>query len=416
MPNRIITPTKVLREALRVLHNNTAFVRGVDRQYSKEFAIPGAKIGNSINVRVPNRYYVSRQTALQSQDTQESTVPVTLTTNYQIGLNFTAQDLLLSLDDFSKRIITPAMAAMSSAMDYDGLGLYKYLFNQVGTPGTAPGAMGGTAGTMTDSSAPRIFANAGAMLDLMSCPKDTNRWIILEPLTQASAISGLAGLLNPAPELNQQYRTGEVKNGLGFHFDMDQNVNCLVAGVRTATNAQVASAGQTGSSIVTNGWSANAVLNVGEIITFALTYSVNPENQQTTRLLANFVVTATTTADASGNMTIPIYPAIVPAGAQIANGTVVASPAMGAAVSLLSGANSLVSPQNMAYHSDCFTLATADKQLPGGVDFAARENYEGISMTLIRQYDINTDQYPCRLDVLAGWACLRPELGVRIVA
>ena len=144
MPNTLLTPTQVLREALRVLHNNLVFVKNVNKQYSQEFAISGAKVGATINVRLPNRYYVTKGTQLAPQTTNESTVPLTLSTNYQVGLNFTQAELTLSLDDFSKRVLVPAMARLASQIDQDGLGLVSNVFSQVGTPGTTPGTSGGS--------------------------------------------------------------------------------------------------------------------------------------------------------------------------------------------------------------------------------------------------------------------------------
>jgi hypothetical protein len=71
--------------------------------------------------------------------------------------------------------------------------------------------------------------------------------------------------------------------------------------------------------------------------------------------------------------------------------------------------------QNLAYHADAFTLGTADLEIPQGVDFAARESYDGISMRIVRAYDVSSDNFICRIDVLGGWATLRPELACRIL-
>ena len=58
----------------------------------------------------------------------------------------------------------------------------------------------------------------------------------------------------------------------------------------------------------------------------------------------------------------------------------------------------------------------ADLPLPQGTDMAARvsDPQLGMSIRMIRDYDITTDKFPCRLDVLFGWAALRPELACRI--
>jgi hypothetical protein len=417
MSNKLLTPTQVLREALRVLHNNLVFVKNVNKQYSSEFAVSGAKVGSTINVRLPNRYYVAKTTALQAQNTNEQTVPVSLTTNYQVGLNFTQAELTLSLDDFSKRVLTPAMARLASQIDQDGLGLAENVYNQVGTPGTTPGTAGGTfTNNLLNYNAPDVYLNAGMMMDNMACPRDDQRRVVINPGAMAVSVAGLKALFQDQGEIAKQYRKGVIGTALGFEFAMDQNVNLLLTGAHGTTTPQVTLAGQTGASLATNGWTANVsgILNAGEVFTIAGVYGVNPENQSNIGYLQPFVVTANCSSDPNGNVTIPISPSIIVAGSQVANGTVVAAPVAGAALTLMSGSANTSYPMNIAYHKDAFTLATADLEMPKGVDFAARETYDGISMLIVRAYDINNAQFPCRIDVLGGWATLRPELCCRI--
>ncbi len=221
MSNKLLTPTQVLREAQRVLHNNLVFVKNVNKQYSSEFALSGAKVGSTINVRLPNRYCVSKTTALQAQNTNESTVPLSLTTNYQVGLNFTQAELTLTLDDFSKRVLSPAMARLASQIDQDGLGQTVNIYNQVGTPGTTPGVAGGS---FTDDTlnynAPDVYLNAGMMLDNMAAPRDDNRRCVLNPAAMAKSVAGLKGLFQDAGEIAKQYRKGVIGTALGFEFAM----------------------------------------------------------------------------------------------------------------------------------------------------------------------------------------------------
>jgi hypothetical protein len=419
MANKLLTPTQVLREALRVLHNNLVFVKNVNKQYSSEFAVSGAKVGSTINVRLPNRYYVAKTTALQAQNTNEQTVPVSLNTNYQVGLNFTQAELTLSLDDFSKRVLTPAMARLASQIDQDGLGQAANVYNQVGTPGTTPGTAGGTpfANNILNYNAPDVYLNAGMMMDNMAAPRDENRRVVINPGAMAVSVAGLKALFQDAGEIAKQYKKGVIGTALGFEFAMDQNVNLLTTGSRSsAATPYTTTASQTGATLATTGWTANqtGILLAGEVFTIAGVYGVNPENQSNVGYLQNFVVTANCNSDSGGNVTIPISPSIVVAGPQVANGTVTAAPPAGAQLTMMSGAASTSFPLNLAYHKDAFTLATADLEMPRGVDFAARETYDGISMLIVRAYDINNAQFPCRIDVLAGWATLRPELACRI--
>ena len=341
MPNTLLTPTQVLREALRVLHNNLVFVKNVNKQYSKEFAVAGAKVGSTINVRLPNRYYVTKATALAAQNTTEQTTPVQLTTNYQVGLNFTQQELTLSLDDFSKRILVPAMARLASQIDQDGLAQCVNIYNQVGTAGTTPGtpSAGPFANALLNYTAPQVFLNSGMMLDYTATPRDENRRCVLNPAAMAASVGGLSGLFQDAKEVGEQYRKGVMGHALGFEFAMDQNVNLLSTGTRhgTAANFQVATTSTTGdTTLAVKGFTALDTFKAGEIISIANVNGVNPENQTSTGINQMFVVTQDATLT-NGTGTLHVSPSIIVAGAGIANGTVDALPQQNAVITLLSG-------------------------------------------------------------------------------
>lgn len=412
MANKILTSTKIVRECLRVLHNSCVFLRNVNRQYNDQFKMEGAKVGNYINVKKPNRYYVSRQTALQVQDTQNVMVPVRLQYPYQVGLQFSQADLSLSIDDFSKNIITPAMSAMASAIDLDGLAMLKLLYNQVGGPGHYVGESAGLGFAM--SNMPNIATNAGAVLTWNCAPRDKNRRMLLNPTNMASAANAGVTWFNDQKALGDVYREGVVGRAHGFEWAEDQNINWLTNGTHGGTPV-VYGANQSGASLLTSGWTASTTpLKAGEVFNIAGVYMVNPDNQQTTGILQGFVALSDVVADANGYATISISPSIKVIGDKIADGTVTALPANGAALTLLSGSASTAYPIQAAYHGDAFTFATADLEMPQGVDFAARETYEGVSMLIVRDYDINTGNFPCRIDVLAAWEALRAEFGVRV--
>jgi hypothetical protein len=418
MSNSLLTVTMITREALRVTHNNVVFAKGINRQYSAEFGVVGAKIGDTVNVRKPNKYNLRRGQTISIQGTNETFVPVKLTTQYGVDPSFSSQDLTLSLDDFGKRVLTPAMAQITSGIDYDGLALVSQIYNNVGTPGTTPGANSGA--NLAVCNAPQIFLNAGMLMDNFATPRDENRRIVINPIAQANTVANLSGLFNDQGSLGEQYRKGVMGRALGFEFAMDQNVNIQGSGSRSKTTVVVGSANQTGSTLAIV--AANAVtVFAGETFTIANVSSVNPENRQSTGQSAQFVVlpsanaNGTYTADAGGNIVLNISPAIVgPSTPSNPQQTVTALPAGGAAITFDQAANGTTHVNNIAYHQDAFTFATADLVLPGGVDFAARETYDGISMRIIRAYDITNDLFPTRIDVLGGWASLRPEMACRI--
>ncbi len=198
----------------------------------------------------------------------------------------------------------------------------------------------------------------------------------------------------------------------GFNWSMDQNVRTHTVGAHGGTPL-IAGGSQSGSSITTDGWTNSAaILKKGDIITFAGVYGVNPQNRQSYGALRQFVVTADVTASGAGLATIPIFPALTASGAFQ---TVTAAPADNAAIVVL-GTASTSGILNLAFHRDAFVLGCADLMLPQGVHQAARVSDPdlGMSIRMVRAYDINNDKFPCRLDILYGWKSIYPELACRV--
>jgi hypothetical protein len=136
---------------------------------------------------------------------------------------------------------------------------------------------------------------------------------------------------------------------------------------------------------------------------------VHPETKISSGILQQFVLTAAY-AGGAGNMAIA--PAIVTSGP-----TQNVSNSPGAGVLLVfANTASTATGLSLAFHPDAFTFATADLVMPGGVDMASRVVKDGISMRAVRQYSISDDTMPIRIDVLWGYAALRPQLAVRLVA
>ena len=414
MANQLLTISKITNEALMVLENELTFTSEVDRNYDDQFAVVGAKIGNTVNVRRPGRFIGTTGPALNVEDFNETSVPVTLSTQFHVDTQFTTQDLALSLDMFSDRVLKPAVAAIANKIDRDGLVMAKNnTANIVGTAGTPP------TGLIT-------YLTAGAYLDSEGAPRDGRRSCIVEPFTGATIVDSLKGLFVPQEAIGEQYRKGLMgRDSAGMNWKMDQNVVSQQFGSYAATLA-TNTATFTGS--LTSGWAQTstitiaatgsaATLNQGDVITIANVYAVNPQNRQPygTNKLRNFVVTSTTAIGSGSSASVTVSPAIITAG-QFQN-CYVASTSASAVVTPFNQSGT-VSPQNIVMHRNAFTLATADLELPEGVHFAGRASDKeiGLSMRVVRQYTINNDSIPTRLDVLYGWAPLYPELACRVAA
>jgi hypothetical protein len=412
MSNQLLTISKITNEALMVLENELTFTSEVDRNYDDQFAVIGAKIGNTVNVRRPGRFVGTTGPALNVEDLNETSVPVTLGTQFHVDTQFTTQDLSLSLDMFSDRVLKPAVAAIANKIDRDGLAMATLqTANIVGTAGTPP------TGLIT-------YLTAGAYLDAEGAPRDGRRSCIVEPFTSATIVDSLKGLFVPQEAIGEQYRKGLMgRDSAGMNWKMDQNVVSQTFGsfAGTATISTTAA-----TNFLTSGWASSTTisitstgavsLNAGDVITIDGVYAVNPQNRQAygSNKLRNFVVkSAASGTGATFNVTVS--PAVITAG-QFQNVSI-PSPSTTATVNFFNKTGT-VSPQNIIMHRNAFTLAVADLELPEGVHFAGRASDKeiGLSMRVVRQYTINNDSIPTRLDVLYGWAPLYPELACRVAA
>lgn len=390
----------ITREAVRLWKNANAFLQNVDMQYDDSFAVSGAKIGSSLRIRLPNDFTVTTGPALDVQDTSEQSTTLVLATQKHVDVAFSLADRTLSLDDYSRRILAPMVNNLAGAVAVDLMsGAEGGICNISANIDTNANILAPIAST---------YLRAGAILRNNSSPV-ANWKIVNSPDTEASVVSSLTGLLNPAPEISRQYVTGRMYDALGFIWMADQTVMTHTNGTAPQSSLTVNGAGQTGLSVtVTNGGSVTLAL--GDIITMAGVHAVNRITKQSYGRLRQFAVTAAVT---TGGTSIPIYPAIVPAvatGIPAQYQTVDVSPASGANVNPALGLGASASyTKNFAYAPEAVTLATADLEMPRNVHEAAREQFDGVSMRMVTDYFIGTDQLITRLDVLYGFLWIRPE-------
>ena len=410
MSNTLLTISKITNEALMVLENELTFTSEVDRNYDDQFAVVGGKIGNTVNVRRPGRFIGTTGPALNVEDFNETSVPVTLSTQFHVDTQFTTQDLALSLDMFSDRVLKPAVAAIANKIDRDGLSLAaSQTANIVGVAGTPP------TGLIT-------YLTAGAYLDSEGAPRDGRRSCIVEPFTSATIVDSLKGLFVPQEAIGEQYRKGLMgRDSAGVNWKLDQNVVSQTFGSWSANTIAVNVTTATG--FLTSGWaqystialtaSSASTLNAGDVFTIPGVFAVNPQNRQSYGKLRNFVVQSTTAVGTSATSVV-VSPAIITAG-QFQNVSISTTGSQNITAFNNTGVSS---PQNIMMHRNAFTLAVADLELPDGVHFAGRASDKeiGLSLRVVRQYTINNDSIPTRLDVLYGWAPLYPELACRIAA
>ena len=399
MANTLLTATAVTREALRILHQKLNFVGKTNRQYDDSFAKTGAKIGDSLKIRLPNEYVVRTGAALSAQDTTETSVDLQVATQKGVDLNFTSVDLTLDIDDFSDRILEPAMSVLAANVEADAMSMFKDVYNQVSDVGASI--------TLAD-----VLNGAKQLTDNLAPVSE--RCLNLNTTDNVDLVNAVSGLFNPNTNVSKQYREGMVASEFVGYKEVYQNTLWpqFTSGTDDGTGDYLINgASQTGASITVD--TGAGTFTKGDIIYIAGVNRVHPETKADTGQLQSFVVTAATGTSATS---IGISPSIVVSGGRQ---NVVGSPADGAAIQKLESDKSTAIGASADYgiscgfHKDAFAFATADLIMPDGVDFAAREVMDGISMRAVRQYTIADDKFPTRLDILYGYKTIRPQLACR---
>ena len=410
MANTLATPSWVTKEVARGFLNKLVFLAHVNRTYDDSYIQSGAKVGNTVNARLPQRFTVTDGQALQLQNLYDQTVPITLTNQKNVAFGYSSAQATTELDDIRTRYVKPGAEALANAAEvlaFDNV--YTDIYSSVGTPGTTPSA------TLT-------YLQAGVKLTDLSTPLN-GRVGMLDPLAMSTLANTTSSLFNPSAVVSENYTEGQFgRKQLGVDgWYQDPVRPTHTTGTYTASTPLVNGASQTGSTISTDGWASGAAtLNKGDIFTIAGVNSVNPLSYSDNGRLQQFVVTATT-SDASGAMaTLPISPSIITSGALQ---TVSASPANNAVITVLgttAAAGGILAtttaPQSFVYHPDAFAFVMADLMKPGAgaESTTVRSKSLGFSIRMVEQYQIGTDQNPSRLDILIGATTIQARLAARV--
>jgi hypothetical protein len=406
MANTYLTIDMITKEAVRLFKNSNLFIMNMDTQYDKQFAVDGAKIGDTLRIRLPSDFVVNTGgPAMQLQDNTQQFTSLTVSSQYNVATPYTTAERTMSIDDFSELTLAPMVnnlagkVALAVMQGSEG-GVCNFVSNVDGANNII-------------SPTSDQFLQANAILDDQGAD-DMDRRMVNSPTTDARTTTSLQGLLNPTPEISDQFRTGKMKSGLGYaRWFRDQTVISHTTGTFSAggtVNGGNQTTGTGGGSITVN--AITGTFKKGDIITFAGVNGVNRTTKQSQGTLRQFVVTSDV---ATGATSIPIYPGLIPSATGVAGGpdvqyqTVDASPINGAATTLVSPAGS-VYRKSLAYVQKAVTLATADLVLPRkAIEEGARANYNGIAMRIITDYLPLTDQLATRVDVLFGFKYIRPE-------
>lgn len=404
MANSLVTIDMVTREALRIAHEKSQFIGTTDRSYDDSYGKTGAKIGSTLRVRKPNQYSRTQGSRVMDvQDQVERTSPIVLATQDHVDMRFNSAELALSLDEISKRYIEPAMAVLISGIESDYIAaMTKATYNVAGTAGTPP----------TDLVA---VGAARAKLNQYLAPKDGNRSIQCDSVTMGGMVNGLKGLFQDSTQIKEQYREGMIgRTAMADWYENDR--------MWTLTNGSDVTGTLDAASLVTDGGStvdmhttvAVAAQNIGQVFTIAGVYACHPETKAAYSTLQQFTITAvgalTTTVSPTIYMTGPYKNVVSSTGGTLTTAT------FNSATLTFIGAASTSYVQNLMYHKEAFQFVTADLPLMDDAAKCVRREQDGLSLRVWQASDIRNDELLMRIDVLYGFAALRPEWACRITS
>lgn len=412
MANNLLTNLIITREAARVLHQEGTFLSNVNREYRDEFAKSGMKAGDTINMRLPAKYNVRTNATFAGQDHFERSTPLAVLSQYGVDVSFTTKDRTMSLDDYSKRVIRPAMKQLAAKIEFDALAAaYKAVNNGINA-------------TTNVSLTYRYFQKGGQRLTDELAPL-SDRTAILNPASLVEFLDATKGLFAAQSNLNSQFREGIMGRTGGF--DVGENTLLPAHTTGTMAGSPVTFGTTLGLSTTANSWTSttalsvtgatgNGTLKAGDIFTLSGVYAVHPESKQNTGRLQQFVVQADLTmTTATSTYTVTVKPALIYGSGNAFQNCALSgvSDTSGLTITRL-GASNTAFAQDLFFHKDAFAFASVDLEdvSPYGAS-CSRAVSDNISMRFIQQYDSSADVVVGRFDVLWGFAPLLPELACR---
>lgn len=403
-------PGVIAKLAAGMLEDKVQFSKSIDKADSSDYdGKNGYQAGDTIYISKPARFVPTTNPDITSsiQDVTEEKVALTLDTRYVVPIALTSSEIAtdMALQGWAKRVLEPAVSAMAQYIE--GAFLTKAtqaVSNGVGIAGS----------TVFDND---TILSAGQKINEFTCPDFDNRFVLLNPAANRSAVNARKGLFQSSSDIAEQYRKGYMGTSDGFDFLSNNLVYNHTAGTANVTSVTVSANLTNGSANIALAALGNTLtVTKGTVFQIAGVNAVHPITKADLGYPKQFTVSATGTSSAGGALTVVATEVIYSStGGALQNvSTLTAS---GAAVTFFQPSASSVRAQNLAYHKSAFRMVSVPLVRPDGTDMAAQETSDGgFTIRVIRDYDVLTDKLIMRLDFLGGLAAVRPEWAVRITA
>ena len=415
LDNKGLTIDTIARATLVAVENNLVMGNLVDKEFTSEFhnRVNGYKVGDTISIERPNRFYVGRGRVVQeTQQLEEGKAKITVDTQSHMKWEYSSFEMTMRIDAYAEKHLKPIGQAFAQDVDSELMGMYADVYNVVGTPGD-------DLANFTDVSRLDVRLTEGAV--------PAGMWaLVIDPQTRAVLAGDQTRLLN-AKMVESAYRrsyvgmisklkTHETQN-TSLHETGDFGGTVLLDGNgHEKTWADVRD--KEFQELPLKGFAPNARLKRGDVFTIAGVHAVNPVPGQKANgtvqkkkmpYLQQFVIKEDVQADGSGKAVARIRPFIIVDGAQR---TVSDAPVDGAAITFVGEPQSAYE-QYMAFHKKAFALCIVPLVKPKGAAEVSRVSRKGLTLRVTRGYDQDNDVEGFRADILFGCQCIRPEFAVR---
>ena len=402
--NTFITPSWVTKDVAMFWKNSIKFVGQFDRQWNKEWSAVATKLGDTIQVRIPQRFVTNEGQALIIQSILNQTVPLSINHQWQVGMEWSSADSALRVEEVQKRYTKPAAYSMANKTDLTAAQeTYKQINFSIGSPGTP-------------LSSNLTWTDGVALLRAMGVPEEL--CAVTDTKTQSAITNANLALFGPRAVIDKAFRdTKFADQALGIDdWYYDPNMATHTTGTFTASTPAIAGGSQSGSTLAIDGMGTYA-LKEGDVFTIDSVYATNPVSYADSGFLMQFTLTADVAG--SSTATLAFSPPIIASG-QLQ--TVTNLPADNAAVNFLGSTGSVGgtmaatrSKQSMVFQPNAFALAMVSlpDRLPGAEAKTITDPDARISMRFVEQYQASTDQLPRRIDSLSGTGVIIPGFALR---
>ena len=406
MSNTDLTLDMITSECLRLAHEKAAFIGTVNRQFDSSWSKEGPT-GDTLRIRLPSQY-TRRQGSrvMDVQDNVQLSTSLVRATQDGVDMRWNSREFAMDvdLDRLSELHLKPAMATLVSGIESDFLqAMTKATWNTAGTPGSAPSDLA-------------AVGAARAKLNQNLAPKDGNRYIQMDSVSMGSLVNGLKGVFQDSAQIKEQYREGMVGRSAMADFYENERVFSLTNQTSVAHTSGVLNGPTLVNGLSTVTTATAGLPAIGSVFTVAGVFAVHPETKTAYANLQQFTVTATNSAS-----TMTISPAIFINGPQ-QNVAQASGAKLTSTSNVTSGALTFVGAQttsyvhNLMYHRDAFTFATAALPLMAAAEKCVVKTFDGLSIRLWQDADIRNDEFLTRLDILYGYAAIRPQWASRITS